>query len=207
MLLCNAIRLPGLQMQVPANVPEPDPDFDYDAALTACVEGDQAALRRLYDHEGARLLGVAQRIVRDAALAEDIVHDAFINFWTRAASFDSSKGSARGWLYTVTRHLALNAVRDNRREIAVDDETAIALDAQASLDNWRDRADSFSWRFSTGHIWRCLEQLEPVRRNCILHAYVDGLSHSEIAQRLDAPVGTVKAWIKRSLGALRECMA
>ena len=53
----------------------------------------------------------------------------------------------------------------------------------------------------------CLEQLEPVRRNCVLHAYVDGLSHAQIAIRLGAPLGTVKAWIKRSLLALRECMA
>ena len=164
-------------------------------------------MQRLYDHEGARLLGVAQRIVRDAALAEDIVHDAFINFWTRAASFDATRGSARGWLYTVTRHLALNALRDNSREFVVDDDTATALDAHASMDKWREMTDAFAWRDSAGHIRRCLEQLEPVRRNCILHAYVDGLSHSEIASRLDAPLGTVKSWIKRSLGTLRECMA
>lgn len=53
----------------------------------------------------------------------------------------------------------------------------------------------------------CLEQLEPVRRNCLLHAYVEGLSQSEIAQRIGAPLGTVKAWIKRSLKALKECLA
>ncbi|GBH13500.1 DNA-directed RNA polymerase specialized sigma subunit [Pseudomonas syringae pv. actinidiae] len=52
----------------------------------------------------------------------------------------------------------------------------------------------------------CMEQLEPVRRNCIFHAYVDGYSHQEIAQKIGAPLGTVKAWIKRSLTALRECM-
>lgn len=189
------------------NVTDNDTEFNYEAALEACAAGDGAALRRLYDQEGARLLGVAQRIVRDAALAEDIVHDAFIKIWTRAASFDPQRGSGRGWLYTVTRHLALNAVRDNCREVTVDDETAIALDAHASMENWRDVTDAFAWRASAGQIRRCLEQLEPARRNCILHAYVDGLSHSEIAQRLDAPLGTVKAWIKRSLGTLRECMA
>ena len=56
-------------------------------------------------------------------------------------------------------------------------------------------------------MYRCLEQLDPTRRACILHAYVDGFSHSEIARKLDTPLGTVKAWIKRSLVALRECMA
>ena len=145
--------------------------------------------------------------MRDRALAEDIVHDACVNIWTRAASFERKLGSARGWIYSVARNLALNAVRDGHREVAVDDETAAALDARASLEAWHDMADAFAWQDSAGRIGPCLEQLEPVRRNCILHAYVDGLSHGEIARRLDAPLGTVKAWIKRSLAALRECMA
>ena len=70
----------------------------------------------------------------------------------------------------------------------------------------RDTLDAFSWQDSAGRMQPCLEQLEPVRRNCVLHAYVDGLSHSEIALRVGAPLGTVKAWIKRSLLNLRECL-
>jgi RNA polymerase sigma-70 factor (ECF subfamily) len=181
--------------------------FDYEAALAACAAGDQSALRRLYDHEGARLLGVAKRIVRDTALAEDIVHDAFIKIWTGAGTFDPLRGAARGWLYTVTRHLALNTVRDNAREIGVDDATFTAIDANASMEQWRDVADSFAWQGSTGQIATCMEQLEPVRRNCLLHAYVDGLSHREIAERVDAPAGTVKSWIKRSLASLKLCLS
>jgi len=182
-------------------------EFDYEATLAACAAGDRSAMQRLYAQEGARLLGVVERIVRDRALAEDIVHDACVNIWTRAASFERTLGSARGWIYSVARNLALNAVRDGHREVAVDDETAAALDARASLEAWHDMADAFAWQDSAGRIKPCLEQLEPVRRNCILHAYVDGFSHGEIARRLDAPLGTVKAWIKRSLAALRECMA
>ena len=182
------------------------PEFDYEATLAACAAGERAALQRLYAREGGRLLGVVQRIVRDAALAEDIVHDACVNIWTRAASFDPARGSARGWIYSVARHLALNAVRDLAREVDVDDDTAAALDARASLEAWHDMAEAFAWQDSVGRLGPCLEQLEPMRRNCILHAYVDGLSHNEIARRLEAPLGTVKAWIKRSLAALRECM-
>ena len=88
----------------------------------------------------------------------------------------------------------------------MDDDTAAALDARASLEAWHDMADAFAWQDSVGRLGPCLEQLEPMRRNCILHAYVDGLSHNEIARRLEAPLGTVKAWIKRGLSALRECM-
>ncbi|MFI8482945.1 sigma-70 family RNA polymerase sigma factor [Pseudomonas sp. NPDC078700] len=179
-----------------------EPIFDYEACLTSCARGDQQALRRLYDQESARLLGVAKRIVRDNALAEDIVHDAFIKIWARANSYDSSRGSARGWIFSVTRHLALNFIRDN-----ADDALAGELNDDALMDETLPGiADTFEYRARSGRIYTCLEQLEPARRNCILHAYVDGYSHSEISQKLGTPLGTVKAWIKRSLLALRECM-
>lgn len=175
----------------------PEATFDYEACLLACARGDQRALRRLYEQDSSRLLGIALRIARDKALAEDIVHDAFIKIWRGAASFDATRGSARGWVFSVTRHLALNAVRNPHREVALSAEH----EAVAAAD------DSFEFSTRTGQIQHCLEQLDPARRRCILHAYVDGYSHSEIAQKLDTPLGTVKAWIKRSLAALRECMA
>lgn len=181
--------------------------FDYEAALHDCARGDQSALRRLYEQEGSRLLGVARRIVADKALAEDIVHDAFIKVWTRAGSYDPLRGAARGWIYTITRHLALNTVRGSQREVAVDSATAEALDADLSMARWLDVRDSFAFDASPGQIGICLEQLEPVRRNCLLHAYLDGLSHSDIALRVDAPMGTVKSWIKRSLASLKACLS
>ena len=171
--------------------------FDYEACLAACARGDQRALRHLYAEDSSRLLGVALRIVRDRALAEDVVHDAFIKVWRGADSFDPSRGSARGWVFSITRHLALNAVRNHSREVALSDEHEQVAAAH----------DSFEFSAREGQVYRCLEQLDPTRRACILHAYVDGYSHSEIARKLDTPLGTVKAWIKRSLVALRECMA
>ncbi|MFJ4247105.1 sigma-70 family RNA polymerase sigma factor [Pseudomonas sp. NPDC089741] len=170
--------------------------FDYEARLAACARGERAALRDLYVQEGPRLLGVAKRLVRDSALAEDIVHEAFIKIWNGAAGFDPARGSARGWMFSVTRHLALNLLRDQGRETSLGDEHESPGDD-----------DGFDAQAHSARIHRCLEQLEPQRRNCILHAYVDGYSHAQIAARLDTPLGTVKAWIKRSLNALRECMA
>lgn len=174
--------------------------FDFHRCLEACAQGDRRALQALYDYEGARLLGVARRIARDDATAEDIVHDAIIRIWTRAASFDPARGSARGWIYSITRHLALNSIRDTRRETVLDEadiNTASAV--QGELE------DICLWSGSA-KIYRCLEQLQPAPQRCILHAYVDGCSHAEIAGLLNAPLGTVKAWIKRSLKALRECL-
>jgi len=174
--------------------------FDFDRCLAACARGERHALQALYDHEGARLLGVARRIVRDTATAEDVVHDAFIRIWTRAASFDPARGSAQGWVYSITRHLALNAIRTGSRETQLDGPT---IDALAP---WHEGAENGQLWSGSAKIYRCLEQLQPTPQRCILYAYVDGCSHAEIADLLGAPLGTVKAWIKRSLKALRECL-
>lgn len=174
--------------------------FDFHLCLKSCARGDRKALQALYDHEGARMLGVARRIARDGAMAEDIVHDAIIRIWTRAASFDPERGSAKGWIYSIIRHLALNSIRDNRRETVLDES---GIDNGAAAQGGGEDMDLWS---GSAKIYRCLEQLQPAPQRCILHAYVDGCSHAEIATLLDAPLGTVKAWIKRSLQALRECL-
>lgn len=176
--------------------------FDYDAVLAACAQGDQQALHRLYQQDGRHLLGVALRIVRRRDVAEDVLHDAFVSIWQKAASFDAGRGAGRGWVYSVVRHQALNALRGSEREVAVDADALDALqEAQADT-----VADQFELQASMGRLHDCLAHLDSAKRNSIICAYVDGCSHSEIAERLKAPLGSVKAWLKRGLAALRECM-
>lgn len=193
-------------MNPSAALPDATLSFNYEQALADCAGGDRQALQRLYQQESRHLLGVAKRIVRQAQEAEDVVHDAFMNIWTRAASFDASLGSGRGWIYSVTRNLALNTVRNGAREVSVDEETAEALDAHNTMAAYPQLAEAFELNASLGKLNECLARLEPARRNCILYAYVDGCSHGEIAKRTQTPLGTVKAWIKRGMVALRECM-
>ncbi|RZI81874.1 MAG: sigma-70 family RNA polymerase sigma factor [Rubrivivax sp.] len=177
--------------------------FDYEAALLACARGERFALRALYEREGRWLLGVAWRIVRDRELAEDVLHDAFLQVWQDAGSFKPELGSARGWLYTVVRHRALKAVRHPGRLQSVDPADLAALsDQQQAADEGADErgldADSLE---------RCLQRLDDARRACVVHAFVDGYTHEQIAERLQTPLGTVKSWIRRSLASLKECMS
>ncbi len=180
--------------------------FDYEHALRQCAQGERTALHALYRRDSAYLLGVALRIVRQRQQAEDVLHDAFMNIWSQAASFDASRGSGRGWIYSVVRNLALNAVRNGAREVSVDEETAEALETRQAMDAHAQTAEAFELNASLGRLNECLARLEPARRNCILHAYVDGCSHGEIAERTQTPLGTVKAWIKRGMASLKECM-
>lgn len=180
--------------------------FDYEAALGACARGDEQALRCIYDEESKRMLGIALRIVRQRQLAEDVLHDAFLSIWSKARSFDPTRGSARGWIYSIVRHQALDVIRSGAREVSVSEEALDAIETEASMHNAAQMADAFELRVNLGRLHDCLTQLDVAKRNSILYAYLDGCSHSEIAERLKSPLGTVKAWIKRGLSALRECM-
>ena len=184
-------------------MPTASTSFDYEAHLSACAGGDRQALQRLYQHESRYLLGVALRIVRQRQLAEDVLHDAFVNIWSRAASFDPARGSGRGWIYSVVRHQALNRVRATRNEVVLDEDDFVAW--QEGEGN--EPAHAMELQASLGKLNDCLAHLTDVKRASIVYAYVDGCSHSEIAERLKAPLGSVKAWIKRGLASLRECMA
>ncbi|HZG21712.1 MAG TPA: sigma-70 family RNA polymerase sigma factor [Herbaspirillum sp.] len=174
--------------------------FDHQAALLACAAGERRALQALYEQEGRYLLGVALRILRDRALAEDVLHDAFLNIWTRAASFDPARGTARGWIFTVVRHTALNRIRAMQHEVNAGDDLEDLADAQEPA------VAAPEWQADLGPLEDCLDQLSDAKRASIVYAYVDGYTHSEIAERLKAPLGSVKAWIKRGLASLRECI-
>lgn len=176
--------------------------FDYEAALEACARGERYALRALYEREARWLLGVALRIVRDRDTAHDVLQDAFLQVWQRAASYQRALGSARGWIYTVVRHRALDEARRVKRETPVGDDLEGLADALAVQD-----APPESPHGDAASLNRCLERLDERKRDCIVYAFVEGYTHEQIAQTIATPVGTVKSWIRRGLLSLKECLS
>jgi RNA polymerase sigma-70 factor (ECF subfamily) len=175
---------------------------ELDDALRRCARGDRKALRAIYDAEGPRMLGVATRILRRRSLAEEAVHDAFIQIWQQAETFDPSRGRARTWLYAVVRHRALNILRGEVRTDLVDDFEPMNLTSE------EEDPEQVMLRLSDASaLRRCLAHLEPVRRRAVVLAYMHGLSHGELAARFGVPLGTMKSWLRRSLMALRECLS
>ena len=181
--------------------------FDYEAAVAACARGERYALRALYEREARWLLGVALRIVRERERAEDVLHDAFLQVWQSAATFQPALGSARGWLYTIVRHRALREIRSGRRAEPHPPEMLEALADAHQQDHAHGSDLPGNPGLDTGALERCLQRLEAPRRACVMHAFVDGYTHEQIAERLATPLGTVKSWIRRSLASLKECMA
>ncbi len=181
-----------------------DPQGVLEQALKACAAGDRAGLVTLYQHEAARMVTIAVRILRRHELAEEIVQEAFLQIWNKAWQYRPDRGSARGWLYAVVRSRAINALRDGRREELTDTESLERLQDESGDSLYADLFDDLD---TASRLRACLARLDEARRKTVFMAYVSGYSHGEIAGRLKLPLGTAKAWIRRSLLALRECMA
>lgn len=174
---------------------------DHSTLLTACAEGDRTALKQLMQAEGGRMLGVARRMLRRTDLAEDAVQDTLVQIWRKAHQFDAAKGNARGWVYTILRNRCLTMLRTEAREVATEPGTLDETAEHQVLDTAFDRLEV------TGDLRRCLSGLDDATRRAILSSYVLGHSHGEIAGRMEAPLGSVKSWVRRGLLKLRECLS
>ncbi|MCW8087181.1 sigma-70 family RNA polymerase sigma factor [Sabulicella glaciei] len=167
--------------------------------LPRVARGDRAALREIYEAQASRLFGIALAILRDRDAAADALHDAFVKVARAAGQFDPARGSAEAWLAAIVRHAALDLARARGREIPAEGLPEPAEEA-TQLHSLASAQDGVRLR-------ECLATLEEKNRTEILLAFVNGLSHPQVAARLDVPLGTAKAWIRRGLLSLRECLA
>jgi RNA polymerase sigma factor (sigma-70 family) len=158
------------------------------------------AFRLLYERWGNRLYGIALRITRQAALAADATQDAFMQIWQQAHRFDPERGGPEAWLIGIVRYRALDIVRRRSREVSGYEPSGIEDESPGALARLVSTVEGAA-------LHRCLGELEADRRRLVVLAFVDGLSHSELAERMRVPLGTVKSWIRRSLIALRGCLA
>lgn len=178
-----------------------DPDSALEAQLAAalarCAAGERTALRVIYDLEAPRMVGVARRMLRRQDLAEEAVQDTFMRVWRGARTYDPARGGARTWLYAILRNSTIGILRDESRfEPGLDEDGAAAPADEAAIARLPE----------SSALRRCLEQLDARRRAVVVLAYVHGLSHGELAGRLNVPLGTVKSWVRRGLISLQECM-
>ncbi|MBW8447068.1 MAG: sigma-70 family RNA polymerase sigma factor [Arenimonas sp.] len=154
----------------------------------------------LYSRSSPKLFAICLRILRDRADAEEALQDVFVKIWQRAESFAASGNGAMGWLAAIARYHCIDRLRV-RRPPAEELETAVGL-----ADSAADPEQSAVWRSEGKRIDTCLQALDPDRARAVRHAYVEGLSYQELADRFAVPLNTMRTWLRRSLLKLRECM-
>lgn len=178
------------------NRPEP---VQVHELLIRVADGDRAAFRTLYAKAGPKLFAICLRMMRSKDQAEDVLQEAFVKIWERSWQFDAGKGDGLAWVATVTRHCALDRLRRHpRQHVAIDEATTAEIDSgtYALQPDYAASSD----------LQDCLGQLREDYRNVVVLAYVNGLTHEELAARFDKPLGTIKSWVKRGLEQLKDCM-
>jgi len=186
----------------------PDARHAADARLLGRVaEGDRAAFSELYDRFSRPLYATAFRILNDAAEAQDIVHDAFVALWEKAATFETSRGTAFSWALTLTRNRAIDRLRSRRRRAELLDSSApsdLGLDENSSGPSADDSASASDQAVA---VRAAVATLPADQQRALELAFFGGLTQEEIAARLRTPLGTIKARIRRGLLKLRDQLA
>lgn len=175
--------------------------------LARVALGDRAAMRKVYDATSAHLFGVALRILNRRDLAEDVLQEAFVNVWHHAGSYRASQAEPMTWLISIVRNKALDHLRAGQRFVA--ESIDVAGDEHEVRQIPDERPDPVQLLMAAGDallIRGCLEAIEATQRQCLALAYYHGYSHTEVAEHLRAPLGSVKAWIRRGLERLRKCL-
>jgi RNA polymerase sigma factor (sigma-70 family) len=177
------------------------------AALMAQVAlGDQPAFAELYAQTSAHLYGVAVRILKDGALAEEILQEAFVSVWHHAGTYAAAKSQPSTWLAAIVRNRCLDLMR--RREIdtitmTADDDDGREFDLPSGdptpVEMLLAGADAQAVR-------DCVDALDAGPKQAIALAFFQGLSHAELSDHLRQPLGTIKSWVRRALERLKGCL-
>src|SRR5947207_297075 len=180
--------------------PAPQPQDPPGGLLTRVARGDEAAFAALYDELAPRILGLARRILRDPAQAEEVAQEALVEVWRTAARYDPAKGSAMSWVLTIAHRRAVDRVR--AEQASTDRERRVATE-EVPYDDVVEQATA---RLERQQVRRCLQGLTDLQREAITLAYYKGYSYREVADLLGAGLPSVKTRMRDGLIRLRDCL-
>jgi RNA polymerase sigma-70 factor (ECF subfamily) len=170
--------------------------------LAQVASGDHAAFEAVYDRSSAQVYGLARRILLDAAQAEEVAQEVFLEVWRSAASFDAARGGAMTWLLTIAHRRAVDRVRS--AQAATDRDVRFGRQqAERDVDVVSEAVEQ---RLETAEVREALSSLTTLQRQALTLAYYGGYTHTEVAELLGVPLGTVKTRIRDGLIRLRDLM-
>lgn len=165
--------------------------------LSAVALGDQQSFSELYSLTSARLYAVSIKLLKRRELAEEALQEAFVRIWHNASQYQQGQGTVITWMISIVRYRALDMLRYNkvRNEQALNEQEEdptlepelMTMSEQALLD-------------------KCMDELDAQQKQAIHLAYFNGLTHHEVVQHMDSPLGTIKSWIRRGLLSLQRCL-
>jgi RNA polymerase sigma-70 factor (ECF subfamily) len=171
--------------------------------LSRVAQGDRAGFEELYERFSGILFTASLRVLNDQREAEDVLQDVFVQIWEKAHLYVPERGKPLTWALTLTRNKSIDRLRSIQRRSRLRDEVEIETDVKSSMEK-RDSSDEVD-TLEKGKIIRdAVMQLSREQREAIEMAYFGGLTQNEIASRLDQPLGTVKARIRRGMMRLKD---
>ena len=174
--------------------------------LAGAAKRDAPAFRLLYDATSSKLFGFALRILHKQELAEEALQDGFIAIWNNAGSYQAHLAAPMTWMATIVRNKAFDLLRRSDDTVEIDADHFDNEVMNALQDPRATPIESLQMSGDAKALAYCMSALEGAHRQVVALGYYHDLSHSEIAQQMSLPIGTVKTWIRRSLERLRTCL-
>ena len=185
--------------------PASDADRQRDVELLARVaQGDEQAFGQFYRRCADGLFGLALKMMNDAGEAEDVLQDGFSYMWKKAATYDAARSSPFTWAVMIVRNKAIDRLRVRQRQARIVEKATVEFLHFTDTDDVSSREPVR--REQCAQVRAALAEIPDDQKQAIEMAFLAGLTHEQIAQRLDAPLGTVKARIRRGLLRLRDCL-
>lgn len=177
-----------------------DTGQDLSRLISASAAGDQQSFAALYDAASPRVFGLVLRVMRDRAQAEEVTQEVFLQVWRSAGSFDASRGSALGWLLTLAHRRAVDRIRS----VVAQSKRDVVFESQHASTPFDSTAETAEGRMEATRVRAALGDLTETQRSAIELAFFDGLTHSEVSERLGVPLGTAKTRIRDGLRRMRN---
>jgi RNA polymerase sigma-70 factor, ECF subfamily len=162
---------------------------------------DPDAMGELYDRYGKLAFSVIFRIVRNQSTAEDLLQETFLRVWNRVQAFDAEKGALGPWILTVARNRAIDYLRSLDGRMA---KSSLEIEKMETPRIFNDMESQLFDKDRIQNLKGAFEKLNPNQRMVIELAYFEGLSQTEMAEKMNQPLGTVKTWVRSALKALRD---